>query len=193
MVARSDMFERLHGEEGMPGNRLLIFEKSEPCFDPWGEEAERGDEPAPDWTAALTNALHQFADAVTERREELARVQEVEEKLRALSEKVEVLEEKCEHFKQSFYVPPIQTFGDEPFELIKPILVSIQESDGEYIASFFDANISTQGCTQQEALDSLKDLLLSRFEHLDQLPVKKLGKSTRRQIAVLREFIRRSK
>lgn len=191
MVAHSDALDRLHEEEGTPRNRLAALEKAETCFDPWSGSGERGEDLTPGW-GALTEALRQFAAAVTERREEFARMKAVEEKVRTLSAKVEELEEKCGHPKELSCGVPIQTFAPEPFVLIKPILVSIEESDDEYIASFFDANISAQGDTRQEAIDNLKDLLLSRFDYLDNLTLAQLGKSLKRQIAVLREFIRRS-
>jgi hypothetical protein len=86
---------------------------------------------------------------------------------------------------------PIQTFAPEPFDLLKEIKAVVEESDNEYIASFYDANVSAGGCNPQESLDNLKENLLSRFDYLEKLPLKQLGPGPRKQLAVLREFIRR--
>lgn len=87
-------------------------------------------------------------------------------------------------------VVPLTTFTPEPFEVLKEILVVIEESDGEYLASFYDAGIATQGDNPQEAFDNLKDLILSHFEILGE-PSRRLAPPLRRQQAVLQEFIRR--
>ena len=93
--------------------------------------------------------------------------------------------------KESLIVP-IQSFTPEPFVVLKEIRAVIEESDGEYIASFYDANVSAGGSNKQEAVDNLKENLLSRFDYLDGLPTeKKLGLGIARQLAVLREFIGR--
>lgn len=92
---------------------------------------------------------------------------------------------------RSGLIVPITSFAPEPFEIVKEIRAVLQEIDDEYLATFFDANVGGQGDTPQEAIDNLKDLLLSRFDRLEGMPTEKLGKSVARQIAVLREFIRR--
>ena len=86
---------------------------------------------------------------------------------------------------------PINSLAPEPFELVKPIQVVIQPSDGEYIASFFDANINASGDNETEAIDNLKEVMLSIFQHLSDMPTNKLGKGPVRQLAVLKEFIRK--
>jgi len=140
---------------------------------------------------ATTEDLPQFADAGTARREELARMKGMEEQVRNLTDKVRELAETCEKFKQFASGVSIQTFGEEPFELVKPILVSVQESDGEFIASFHEANVSVQADTRQQAIDELTEAILSEFDFLDSLPDEKLGIDPKRRLAVLREFIRR--
>jgi hypothetical protein len=86
---------------------------------------------------------------------------------------------------------PIQTFSPEPFEVLKEIKAVIEESDDEYIASFFDANVSAGGSNQQEAIDNLKENLLNRFDYLGSLPPERLGIGPQKQLAVLREYIGR--
>jgi predicted RNase H-like HicB family nuclease len=82
--------------------------------------------------------------------------------------------------------------GDE-YQVLRPIPVSIElspEKNG-YLAGFFDANIHTQGDTQQEAFDNLRSLILDFFDDLTNEPPENLGKEPKRQLAVLQEFIGR--
>src|ERR1700683_3622598 len=88
-------------------------------------------------------------------------------------------------------VVPIATFAPEPFEILKEIPVVVQPADDEFSATFFDANINTQGCNETEAVENLKELILDIFEHLGAQPAKRLGPGPKRQLAVLQEFIRK--
>jgi hypothetical protein len=90
------------------------------------------------------------------------------------------------------FVVPITSLAPAPFHVLKDIKAVIQPSGDEYMATFFDANINTAGCNEQEAIDNLKDLLVSRFLYLSGQPSEQLAPPLARQIAVLREFIRRS-
>jgi hypothetical protein len=85
----------------------------------------------------------------------------------------------------------LQTFAPEPYEMLKEINVLI-EQDGEdnYRASFVDANVNASGCNEFEAVEGLKELLLSRYEFLNTTLPEKLGPGPKKQIAILREFIR---
>jgi hypothetical protein len=75
--------------------------------------------------------------------------------------------------------------------LLKQIPVVVQGSGDAFVASFVDANINASGCTETDAVDHLKDMLLARLEYLSGLPEKALGPALVKQLAVLREFIRR--
>lgn len=88
-------------------------------------------------------------------------------------------------------IVPITTFAPEPYEVVKEIKAVVQESDDEYTAGFFDANVHAGGCNQQEAIENLKDLLISRFDYLNSQQTTKLGPALAKQIAVLRECIRK--
>ena len=109
-----------------------------------------------------------------------------------LEEQVESLNSKTAPLEsRGCFIVPIETFAPEPFELLKEIKVVVEESEDEFIAGFYDANVSAGGSNPQEAFENLKDLLLSRFDYLDEIPSEKLGPAPRKQIAVLRQFIRR--
>jgi hypothetical protein len=68
--------------------------------------------------------------------------------------------------------------------------VVVRPSDGEYEATFFDANIGIIGDTEEEAVRNLKLLIVDTFEMLESNEAS-LGPEPARQLAVLREFLRR--
>ncbi len=123
--------------------------------------------------------------AVCETQGDHALIEKIQADVRELGEKLMAIS------AQGSLLVPITEFAPEPFDLLKEIKVVVQESDGEFMASFFDANLSSQGCTPQEAFDNLKDLLLSRFDYLDTQPAERLGPAPKKQLAVLRAFMRR--
>ena len=86
---------------------------------------------------------------------------------------------------------PIATLAPEPYELVRAIPVVVQPAGGEFIAAFFDANISTAGDTQEEAVANLRSLLLDMFEYLESEPPEALGPEPTRQLGVLRAFLTR--
>jgi len=89
-------------------------------------------------------------------------------------------------------VVPITSLAPEPYRLISPVMAVLQGNDGDYTASFFDANIGSSGETQQEAIDNLKELLIMSFESLADDDDNSLGPQMRRQKAVLSSFITRA-
>jgi hypothetical protein len=86
---------------------------------------------------------------------------------------------------------PIATLAPEPYDLIRTIPVVVQPVDDEYVASFVDANVNAAGCNETDAVANLKQVMLSIFEYLSAQPKGKLGPGPSRQLAVLREFIRK--
>ena len=85
---------------------------------------------------------------------------------------------------------PVTTFAPEPFELVKDILVVVQSTGEDFTASFFDANIHASGDTQEEAVANLKDVMLIMLRRFEKEPEHRLGPEPKRQLAVLRDFIR---
>jgi predicted RNase H-like HicB family nuclease len=83
----------------------------------------------------------------------------------------------------------VSTFSPEPYTVKQPIPVNIRLSGESFIASFFDANISTSGETEEEAFSNLKSLLVETFDFLESLPEQQLGPEPLRQITVLRDFV----
>lgn len=95
---------------------------------------------------------------------------------------------QTESYRQSSVV--IATFSPEHYSVTRLIPVHIRSADEHFVATFFDANISTSGETEEEAFSNLKDLILEIFSYLDSADSEQLGPEPLRQIAVLREFIR---
>ena len=102
-----------------------------------------------------------------------------------LSERITRLEKRTSN---EFAV--IQTFEPELYELLRPITVAISDDGDGFMATFHDANISTTGDTEQEAFENLKSLILDVFDSLEREPPERLGPEPRRQLAVLRSFLR---
>lgn len=88
-------------------------------------------------------------------------------------------------------IVPISTFTPEPYEVLRPLFAVVTQSEEQFIASFFDANVHASGDTQEEALTHLKSLVLDTFDSLARESPDTLGPESQRQLAVLREFISR--
>ena len=89
-------------------------------------------------------------------------------------------------------VVPISTFAPEPFSLRETMWAVVQAVEDAFVATFFDANISTSGDTQEEAIANLKDLILDIYLDLEREPEERLGPEPKRQQAVLQSLIRRN-
>ena len=87
-------------------------------------------------------------------------------------------------------IVPINTFEPEKYELLKPILVSVFQVDGEFEAGWYDANIHTSGENEEEAVHNLKSLILDYFDSFSKEPEGKLGIEPQRQLTVMKAFIR---
>lgn len=89
-------------------------------------------------------------------------------------------------------VLPIPTLAPEPYQIVRDIPAAVEPAGDGFIATFFDANISTSGDTEEEAVSNLRSLILDTFEYLDSETSDSLGPEPTRQLAVLRVFLRRT-
>jgi Arc/MetJ-type ribon-helix-helix transcriptional regulator len=87
---------------------------------------------------------------------------------------------------------PITTLAPEPYEILRDIPAVVEPTGDGFLATFFDANISTSGDTDVEAVSNLRSLILDIFEYLDSEPSVSLGPEPARQLAVLRVFLKRA-
>jgi len=124
-------------------------------------------------------------DALAERWQELVRIEALEAEVKLLKERFATLEQLTP------ILVPVETFAPEPYEIIKPFQVVVKFYEDQYVASFFDANLSASGGTQEEAVFNLKDMLIEAFDMLNEIEEDKLGPGPRQQKAVLREFLAR--
>jgi hypothetical protein len=86
----------------------------------------------------------------------------------------------------------IASLGIPGYELRTMIPVTIRPDGSEFTATFFDANISTGGDTEQEAVANLQSLIADFYDDLVATPDEELGPSLRRQKLVLVEFVCRT-
>lgn len=112
--------------------------------------------------------------------------------LKQLEDQVAELSARVERLEDIPKTVFIQTFEPEPYAVIRPLAIVIEPSGGGFAASFFDANISTSGETEQEAFDNVKSLVLDVFDSLSREDPRRFGPEPRRQLAVLRSFVRES-
>lgn len=83
----------------------------------------------------------------------------------------------------------IQTFAPEPYDLLRPLSVAVRPDEDEFSACFPDANLTAFGDNEFEAVEHLKGMILDTFDKFSS--GRKLGPGPTKQLAVLREFIRR--
>jgi predicted RNase H-like HicB family nuclease len=75
------------------------------------------------------------------------------------------------------------------YRVARPIYITLEPDDSEYVATFTDADISASGDTQAEAVANCKDMIVTLFEDLSAEPPEVLGPGPRRQLEVLRRFL----
>jgi len=85
---------------------------------------------------------------------------------------------------------PIQSLAPEPYEVIRPFIAVVRQQDDEYVATFFDANLSASGETEAEAIMNLKDIVVATYELLIAHDRETLAPGEGRTMDVLQVFIR---
>jgi len=141
---------------------------------------------SPDWIANATVATEQLSALASERKKQELRINLLEivvTDLKAQIQKLESLRTKT---------VPINTLAPEPYELLRPILVAVQPTEGGFEVGWFDANIHTTGENEEEAVANLKSLILDFFDSFSREPTEKLGPEPKRQLAVIKQFVKRT-
>ena len=85
---------------------------------------------------------------------------------------------------------PITTLAPSHYELRRDIPAVLQPVDDGFTATFFDANISASGDTEEEAVSNLRSLIVDIFVDLQSEAPARLGSEPSRQLAVLKALIR---
>ena len=114
------------------------------------------------------------------------------QELESIRERLDELEKRIDQRSREFAFTQISSLGIPDYAVQKPIPVTICQDGDEFTATFFDANISTGGDTEQEAVANLQSLIADFYDDLVATPDEKLGPSLRRQKLVLVEFLCRT-
>jgi hypothetical protein len=138
------------------------------------------------WQQEVPPLMNALTETITSRWQESARIEVLQKELALLKERFRDFE------RLSPILVPIESLAPEPYEVIKPFHVVVRFQDNQYIASFFDANLSASGDTRAEAVSNLKDIVIGTFEVFIMLDEKELGAGPKNQLKVMKEFIRKS-
>jgi len=138
---------------------------------------------ARNWEQETQDLMQAFNEELTSKWNLIAR-------LESLEKEVALLKDRCSLLEQLLPIPVmIQSLAPEPFELIKPVPVVVQRQGDDYIATFFDANLSASGETQVEAIWNLKDIIIGTFDILTITDEGELGPGPLQQKRILEQFI----
>ena len=61
---------------------------------------------------------------------------------------------------------PLENLRDPRFEVSRPLPVVLEEDDGQFVATWYDADVFGYGDTEQEALEDLCDGIVSLWDVL---------------------------
>jgi hypothetical protein len=155
-----------------------------PCDAPPGPASKRI-APGANWMANLVSARDRARiDALQRQCERLNQAV-----VRQTTE-IAVIRERCETLSTQPYVVTVTTFAPEPYDLDRPISIVVRDHGDCFTASFVEANINASGETEHEALEMVKDTILSAFVWLTSIADKKLGPGPLKQKHVLNTLIR---
>jgi hypothetical protein len=86
-------------------------------------------------------------------------------------------------------IVPIQTLAPQDIVVTAPILAVVQEEDGAFTASWFEANIYTCGDTVHDAINAPKELIFDVVQlHLNE-PGDSVGEPMKQQRGILARFL----
>jgi len=137
-----------------------------------------------DWSEFL-NDIKNLMLTISSKIAENSRINKLERDVALLKRRISTLEE----IKP--IIVPIETFDPEPYEILKTFYAVIQQHEEEYVAYYFDANLSATGDTKEEAIYNLKDIIIATFDVLSSHNESELGLGPLRQIKLLKKIIRK--
>jgi hypothetical protein len=135
-----------------------------------------------DWDRFVHNIVEQHLQK---------RIEIAEREIGELRSRLNRVESLCEKASLGSACVPIHTFGREPFEPTGPISALVQPEEDGFVASLTDANLSSSGDTQYEAVENLKDLILMAFRGFENEDDETLGPAMLKQKRALFAVIRR--
>jgi hypothetical protein len=134
------------------------------------------------WPENVPSAIQELVQAVSERELRIDLLEIVVNELKASLRKIQ---------SQQSSIAAINTFHPEPYELLKPLFISLQPVEMGFIAGWHDANIYSSGETEEEAVQNLKSQILDFFDSLSGEAPEKLGPEPKKQFSILGAFIRK--
>ncbi|MCH8024808.1 MAG: hypothetical protein IIB43_08885, partial [Candidatus Marinimicrobia bacterium] len=130
-------------------------------------------------------AVHNWAN-------DLERILQETSRLEVLSREILLLKRRVSQLEaQTSCIVPIKSLHPEPYKVVQTINAVVRLVDDEYTATFFDANISTTGDTDIEAIANLKDLIAGTFDMLSAHESDRLAPGPERQLSVLETYIKK--
>jgi len=87
------------------------------------------------------------------------------------------------------FITYLSSLGHEQLRVKKPIPVTIRPEGEDFVATFFDAAISTSGSSPQEGVSNLQSLIADMFLIHDADRTSIRGPLMKKQHAVVQEFV----
>jgi predicted RNase H-like HicB family nuclease len=137
--------------------------------------------PAENWSELIPHLIKAFS----EKTHEALRIAAIEKRMLTLEKRITSLE------REQSVIVPIDSLKPEPYNVLRTIHAVVSSCEGNYIASFVDANINSSGETLEEAIHNIKDMIVITYESLKQEDKKRLGPDSLRQMMILDQFIQK--
>ncbi len=137
-----------------------------------------------DWESAIPGLLHALQKTLLARWKEISKIEVLTREILLMKNRIAKIEAEAP------IIAPIESLSPEPYDIYKPIHTVVRKQGDEYIATFYDANLSASGDTDTEAIYNLKDIIVGTFEILSSHERIDLAPGPARQLDVLESFIR---
>ncbi len=140
---------------------------------------------AKEWQRFTPELVQTWVNVLVRSWQETSRLEVLSREILLLKRRVTQLE------AQTSCIVPIESLHPEPHKIVQTINAVVRLVDDEYTATFFDANISTTGDTDIEAIANLKDLIAGTFDMLSAHESDRLAPGPERQLSVLETYIKK--
>ena len=101
-----------------------------------------------DWASVVPRLIQNLSEEMSEKAELAVRINLLEIVVKQLKTRLRLLE------NTQTRIIPINTFAPEPYELLKPIMISVHPVNEEFEAGWHDANIHSAGENEEEAVSN---------------------------------------
>ena len=108
----------------------------------------------------------------------------LEKSLRGISDRLA----RVDSLNRTLWIP-IESFYPEPYRVKHPFTAVVAPEEDEFVASWFDANIHASGDTEEQAVASLKSVILDSFDRLSEMTDRELSTVLRKQRDILRSHV----